>query len=68
MATKHCIFCSQNVQDIDFRDAGSLRRFTSSQAKIVDPRHTGVCAKHQRKLSTAIKRARFFGLLPYVGR
>ncbi|MDP3725156.1 MAG: 30S ribosomal protein S18 [Nanoarchaeota archaeon] len=68
MLTKHCIFCSQNVQNIDFRDAASLRRFTSSQAKIVDPRHTGVCAKHQRGLATAIKRARFLGLLPYVGR
>ncbi|MEK7479391.1 MAG: 30S ribosomal protein S18 [Patescibacteria group bacterium] len=68
MATKHCIFCSQNVREIDFRDAGSLRRFISSQAKIIDPRHTGVCAKHQRKLSLAVKRARFMGLLPYVGR
>lgn len=68
MATKHCIFCSQNVKEIDFRDAETLRRFVSSQAKIIDPRHTGVCARHQRALSTAIKRARFIGLLPFVGK
>jgi ribosomal protein S18 len=39
-----------------------LRRFVSSQAKIIDPRHTHICAKHQRKLSTAIKQARFMAL------
>jgi len=43
-----------------------LKRFVSSQAKMVDPKHTGICAKHQRKVATAIKRARFLGLLPYV--
>lgn len=45
-----------------------LRRFVSGQAKIIDPRHNGVCAKHQRKLAEAIKRARFLALLPYVRR
>ncbi|MDP2704113.1 MAG: 30S ribosomal protein S18 [bacterium] len=65
---KHCIFCSQNMREIDFRDIAVLKKFVSSQAKIIDPMHTGVCAKHQRMLARAIKRARFMGLLPYVGR
>ena len=63
---KQCFFCSQNVGDIDYRDTELLSRFTSSQAKIIDPTHTGTCAKHQRRLARAIKRARFMGFLPYV--
>lgn len=62
-----CFFCSQNVKAIDYKDIESLKRFVSSQAKIIDPKHTNVCAKHQRMLSQAIKRARYIGLLPYVG-
>ncbi len=61
-----CFFCSQNLNDVDYKEVDLLRRFVSSQAKIIDPRHTSICAKHQRKLATAIKRARFMGLLPYV--
>ena len=61
-----CFFCSQNMKEIDYKETDLLRRFVSSQAKIIDPRHTSVCAKHQRKLSTAIKRARFMALLPFV--
>ncbi len=45
-----------------------LKRFTSGQAKIVNPKHTGICATHERRLSTAVKRARFMGLLPFVQR
>jgi small subunit ribosomal protein S18 len=63
---KQCVFCSQNVKQIQYQDVETLRRFISSQAKIVDPRHTGVCAKHQRMLSRAIKQARVAGLLPFV--
>lgn len=63
---KQCFFCSQNLKIIDYKDIGLLKRFISSQAKIIDPKHTGTCAKHQRKLSRAIKRARFMALLPYV--
>ncbi|MFA4999705.1 MAG: 30S ribosomal protein S18 [Parcubacteria group bacterium] len=63
---RQCFFCSQNLVDIDYKDTDMLRRFVSGQAKIIDPKHTGVCAKHQRKLAQAIKRARFMGLLPYV--
>lgn len=65
---KQCVFCSQNLKEIDYRDVGFLKRFISSQAKIIDPKHTGVCAKHQRRLSRAIKRARIIGLLPFVRR
>jgi small subunit ribosomal protein S18 len=63
---KQCFFCSQNLVDIDYKDTEMIRRFVSGQAKIIDPKHTGVCAKHQRKLAEAIKRARFMALLPYV--
>ncbi len=63
---QQCFFCSQNIMNIDYKEVELLRRFVSSQAKIIDPRHTGICAKHQRKLAEAIKRARFMGLLPYV--
>jgi len=63
---KQCFFCSQNLVDIDYKDTEMLRRFVSGQAKMIDPKHTGVCAKHQRKLAEAIKRARFMALLPYV--
>lgn len=63
---KQCVFCSQNIKTVDYRDIEVLRRFVSSQAKIIDPRHTGVCAKHQRMVANAIKRARIMGLLPFV--
>jgi small subunit ribosomal protein S18 len=63
-----CFFCSQNLNIIDYKDVGLLKRFVSSQAKIIDPKHTGVCAGHQRQLAQAIKRARYLGLLPFVRR
>ena len=65
---QQCFFCSQNLTRIDYKEVELLKKFTSSQAKIVDPQHTGVCAKHQRALTQAIKRARFMGLLPFVSR
>ena len=61
-----CFFCSQNLEQIDHKEVELLRRFVSGQAKIVDPRYTGTCAKHQRKLAQAVKRARFLGLLSYT--
>jgi len=63
-----CFFCSQNLKEINYKDVELLKRFISSQAKIIDPKHTGTCAKHQRKLAQAIKRARYLGLLPFVKR
>ena len=65
---QQCFFCSQNMQTIDYKEVGLLKRFVSSQMKIIDPKHTGICAKHQRRLAEAIKRARFMALLPYVRR
>ena len=63
---RHCGYCIHGVRAIDYKDAGSLRRYTSSYAKIVPRRKSGVCAKHQRMLSQAIKRARVMALLPFV--
>lgn len=63
-----CFFCSQDKKNIDYKEVDLLRRFVSGQAKIIDPRHTGTCAKHQRMLAQAVKRARFMGLLAFVRR
>jgi small subunit ribosomal protein S18 len=60
-----CYFCSQNIKDVDYKDAETLKRFISSQMKIYPRRKTGLCAKHQRQLKHAIKRARVAGLLPF---
>ncbi|MDP3948727.1 MAG: 30S ribosomal protein S18 [bacterium] len=65
---QQCFFCSQNMSEIDYKEIELLKKFVSSQAKIIDPRHTGVCAKHQRKLAQAIKRARFLGLMAFSRR
>jgi len=65
---RQCFFCSQNVKDIDYRNIEILKKFVSGQGKIIDPRHTAVCAKHQRQLARSIKRARIVGLLPFVRR
>jgi small subunit ribosomal protein S18 len=66
MIQKQCFFCSQNLMEIDYKDADLLRRFVSGQGKIIDPKHTGTCSKHQRRLAEAVKRARFLALLPFV--
>ena len=63
-----CFFCSQNLKEVDYKEAELLRRFVSGQAKIIDPRYAGTCVKHQRRLARAIKRAKFLGLLPFVRR
>jgi len=65
---RQCIFCKKKIDFIDFKDAGSLNRFMSAWAKLKSARDTGNCAKHQRRLAEAIKRARFLALLPYVKR
>ena len=63
---KQCHFCINNVKQIDYKDIQTLRRFISSYAKIVPRKRSGVCAKHQRKLANAIKRARIMALLPFT--
>ena len=62
---KVCRFCAQKAK-IDYKDADGLRRFTTERGKILPRRITGTCAKHQRQLSLAIKRARAICLLPFV--
>ena len=64
---KVCQFCVDKVQHIDYKDMVRLHmKYTSERGKILPRRMTGTCAKHQRQLSTAIKRARVIALLPYV--
>ncbi len=63
---KHCVFCSENIEDIDYKNIERLRRFMTEKGKIYPRRVSGSCAKHQRRLSLAIKRARYMGLLPYI--
>lgn len=67
-APEHCYFCAKNITYIDYKETEMLRRFTSAQAKILPPRKTGICAKHQRGLKAAIKRARILALLPFTTR
>ncbi|MDD3487860.1 MAG: 30S ribosomal protein S18 [Candidatus Pacebacteria bacterium] len=61
-----CYFCLQNKKEIDYKDVESLKRFISSQMKILPRRKTYLCAKHQRLLKKAVKRARVAGLLPFM--
>ena len=63
---KVCTICAEKVDEIDYKDAGRLRKYTSERAKILPRRVTGTCAKHQRQLTVAIKRARHVALLPYI--
>ncbi|MDD6021558.1 MAG: 30S ribosomal protein S18 [Oscillospiraceae bacterium] len=63
---KVCAFCVDKVEEIDYKDIAKLRKFTSDRAKILPRRVTGTCARHQRELTVAIKRARQVALLPYV--
>jgi len=61
-----CAFCVEKVQRIDYKDVGRIRRYISERGKIDPRRKSGTCAKHQRMLTSALKRARFMALLPYT--
>jgi len=61
-----CSFCADKVKTIDYKDSAKLRRYISSGGKIEPRRKSGACAKHQRALAVAIKRARHLALLPYT--
>lgn len=63
---KVCMFCAEHVKVIDYKDVSRLRRFLSDRARIEPRRRLGTCAKHQRALSLALKRARHLALLPYT--
>src|SRR2546426_3018360 len=63
---KVCTFCVDKVQRIDYKDVGRIRRYISDRGKIDPRRKSGTCAKHQRMLTTALKRARLMAMLPYT--
>ena len=63
---KVCKFCADKIDDINYKDAKLLSPFVPERGKILPRRISGTCAKHQRKLQTAIKRARQIALIPYV--
>ena len=61
-----CAFCAEKAEYIDYKDVAKLRRYMSERGKILPRRITGTCAKHQRALTVAIKRARHVSLMPYT--
>ena len=63
---KVCVFCVEEGKQIDYKDVATLRKYISERGKILPRRVTGTCARHQRELTVAIKRARHIALLPYV--
>ncbi len=64
---KVCAFCQSKVDNIDYKDVATLKKYVTEKGKILPRRMTGVCAKHQRVLASAIKRARIADLLPFKG-
>ena len=62
---KICLFCQEKSAKIDYKDTGKLRKYIAEGGKILPRRMTGTCAKHQRELAVAIKRARIAALLPF---
>lgn len=63
---KVCRFCERDIRDIDYKKVDILRRYVPERGKISPRRVTGTCAYHQRRLTTAIKRARLLAMLPYI--
>ena len=63
---KVCSFCVDKVEDIDYKDVAKLRRYVTERGKILPRRISGNCSKHQRQLTSAIKRARNVALLPFT--
>ena len=64
--SNNCYFCQKNIEEIDHKDVDLLNKFTSGQQKILPPKRTGTCARHQRKLAKAVKRARALDILPFT--
>jgi len=63
---KVCVFCGDKNGEIDYKDVNKLKRYVSERGKILPRRITGNCAKHQRALTVAVKRARHIALMPYT--
>ncbi|MSR73203.1 30S ribosomal protein S18 [Candidatus Parcubacteria bacterium] len=65
---KQCFFTQNNIKYIDYKDVDILKKFLNPHGRIMAKKKTGVSSKYQRQLATAVKRARFMGLLPFVSR
>jgi small subunit ribosomal protein S18 len=63
---KPCPYCKDKIEQVDYKDTSSLRRFISERGKIRSRRITGACRRHQSQIASAVKRARELALLPYV--
>ena len=63
---KVCSFCVDKVEQIDYKDVAKLRRYITERGKILPRRISGTCARHQRMVTSAVKRARYIALLPYT--
>lgn len=63
---RECYFCKKKISEIDYKDVNLLSHFVSETGKIRPSKRTGVCSRHQRKLTQAIKRARHLALLAYI--
>ena len=61
-----CSFCVDRIDEVDYKDVEKLKKYVSDKGKILPRRVTGTCAKHQRKVTMAIQRARHIALLPYT--
>ena len=66
MKKKVCAFCMDKVEAIDYKDISKLKKYVTERGKILPRRISGNCAKHQRELTVAVKRARNVALLPYT--
>ncbi len=63
---KQCFFCTNNIKKVDYKEINTLKNFTDTQGKIIPKRQSNLCVKHQKRVTWAIKRARFLALLPFV--
>ncbi len=68
LRSKECYFCINGIKDIDYKDTRILQKFLSGYAKIMSRRRNGLCYKHQRKFTMAVKRARIMALIPFVNK
>lgn len=66
MARKSCPVCESGKRSVDYKDDRALTKFVTERGKILPRRISGMCARHQRQIGTAVKRARFLALLPYI--
>ncbi|RLC48612.1 MAG: 30S ribosomal protein S18 [Candidatus Coatesbacteria bacterium] len=64
---RYCRFCEKKIDKVDYKDVDLLKYFITDRGKIIPRRISGTCARHQRQLTTAVKRARILALLPFVG-